>query len=45
MRGAIRLAEIGPELNTVGDRGFTGQLAERWEWAADSMSIVFPLDR
>ena len=39
-----RLAEIGPELNTVGDRGFTPRLAERWEWAADSLSIVFHLD-
>ena len=39
-----RLAEIGPDLNTVGDRGFTPRLAERWEWAPDSMSITFHLD-
>ena len=39
-----RLAEIGPELNTVGDRGFTPRLARRWEWAQDSMSIAFHLD-
>jgi len=39
-----RLAEIGPELRTVGDRGFTPRLAQRWEWAPDSMSIVFHLD-
>jgi peptide/nickel transport system substrate-binding protein len=39
-----RLAEIGDDLNTVGDKGFKKQLAERWEWAADSMSIVFHLD-
>jgi peptide/nickel transport system substrate-binding protein len=39
-----RLAEIGDDLNTVGDRGFRKQLAERWEWAPDSLSIVFHLD-
>lgn len=39
-----RLAEIGPDLNTVGDRGYTPRLAQRWEWASDSMSIVFHLD-
>lgn len=39
-----RLAEIGPELGTVGDRGFTPRLAHRWEWARDSMSIAFHLD-
>ena len=38
------LAAIGPELNTVGDAGFTPQLARRWEWAADSLSIAFELD-
>lgn len=39
-----RLAEIGPALNTIGDAGFTPELAQRWEWAADSMAIVFHLD-
>jgi peptide/nickel transport system substrate-binding protein len=39
-----RLAEIGPDMNAVGDRGFTPRLAQRWEWAADSMSIAFMLD-
>jgi peptide/nickel transport system substrate-binding protein len=39
-----RLAEIGDDLNTVGDKGFRKQLAERWEWAPDSLSIVFHLD-
>lgn len=39
-----RLAEIGPDLNTVGDRGYAPRLAQRWEWARDSMSIVFHLD-
>ncbi len=36
-----RLAEIGPDLNSVSDKGFTPQLAERWEWAPDSLSIAF----
>jgi peptide/nickel transport system substrate-binding protein len=39
-----RLAEIGDDLNTVGDRGFKRQLAERWEWAPDSLSIILHLD-
>jgi peptide/nickel transport system substrate-binding protein len=39
-----RLAEIGDDLNTVGDKGFRKQLAERWEWTPDSLAIVFYLD-
>jgi len=39
-----RLAEIGDDLSTLGDKGFTPQLAERWEWAPDSMSIAFHLN-
>lgn len=39
-----RLAEIGPDLNTIGDRGFQPRLARRWEWAPDSLSIAFHLD-
>jgi peptide/nickel transport system substrate-binding protein len=39
-----RLAEIGPDLNTIGDRGFQPRLAQKWTWAADSMSIAFSLD-
>src|SRR5215218_1048326 len=39
-----RLAEIGPEMNIVGDRGFEPRLAERWEWATDSLSIRFRLN-
>lgn len=38
------LADVGPELNTVGDKGFTPRLADRWEWAADSLSIAFHID-
>ena len=39
-----RLATIGPGLNTVGDKGFTPQLAKSWTWASDSLSIAFSLD-
>src|SRR5215207_8373129 len=39
-----RLAEIGDDLNTVGDAGFRKVLAERWEWAPDSLSIAFHLN-
>ncbi|MGI9078609.1 MAG: peptide ABC transporter substrate-binding protein [Gemmatimonadaceae bacterium] len=36
-----RLAEPSPALNTVGDDGFTGELAEKWSWSPDSLSIAF----
>ena len=39
-----RLAEIGADLNIVGDAGFKPQLARRWTWADDSLSIAFELD-
>jgi peptide/nickel transport system substrate-binding protein len=38
-----RLAEPGDEMNTRGDGGFIPELAERWTWAPDSMSIAFHL--
>jgi len=39
-----RLAEIGQDLATVGDKGFTPLLAKSWTWAPDSLSIAFSLD-
>lgn len=39
-----RLAEIGPELETNGDAGFTPRLAQSWAWSADSLSIAFTLN-
>ena len=39
-----RLADIGDDLNSVGDRGFKPQLAERWDWAPDSLSIAFHIN-
>lgn len=38
-----RLAEIGDDLNTIGDRGFRPELARSWRWAPDSLSIAFSL--
>jgi peptide/nickel transport system substrate-binding protein len=38
------LAEIGPDLNTVGDKGWIPRLAQSWTWSSDSMSIAFHLD-
>jgi len=38
------LADIGPSLNTVGDAGFTPRLADRWVWAADSLSVAFHIN-
>lgn len=38
-----RLAEIGPELNTIGTEGFTPMLAREWRWGDDSLSITFTL--
>src|SRR5687768_240355 len=39
-----RLAEIGPDMNALGGRGFTPRLARSWQWAPDSMSIAFAID-
>jgi peptide/nickel transport system substrate-binding protein len=38
------LADVGPGMNTIGDAGFVPQLAERWEWSDDSLSIAFHLN-
>ena len=39
-----RLAEIGDEMSTIGDKGFKPQLAESWQWSADSLSIAFRIN-
>jgi peptide/nickel transport system substrate-binding protein len=35
------LADLGSDLNTLGDAGFTPRLAESWQWSRDSLSIAF----
>lgn len=39
-----RLAVIGDSLSIVNDAGFTPQLADRWTWGPDSLSISFHLN-
>ena len=39
----LKLADVGPGLNTVGDAGFVPQLADRWTWR-DSLTVAFHLD-
>jgi peptide/nickel transport system substrate-binding protein len=38
------LADVGPELQTIGDAGFVPRLATRWTWSVDSSSVDFHLD-
>jgi len=38
------LADVGPGMNTIGDAGFRPQLAERWTWSRDSLSIAFHIN-
>ena len=38
------LADLGNNLNTVGDAGFKPHLATSWTWSPDSLSIAFLLD-
>src|SRR4051812_4237487 len=39
-----RLADMGDDMNTVGDKGFTPHLADSWDWSRDSLSIAFHLN-
>src|SRR5438105_13212302 len=38
------LAEIGPQLNIVGDGGFKPALADSCRWSPDSLSIALHID-
>ena len=38
------LADVGPNLNTVGDVGFTPRLADRWRWSPDSSWVAFHIN-
>jgi peptide/nickel transport system substrate-binding protein len=38
------LAEPKTPMSTTGDAGFGPQLATRWQWAPDSLSIAFSID-
>ena len=39
----LKLADIGPLGNTIGEAGFEPQLADRWRWA-DSLTLRFHID-
>ena len=39
-----RLADLGDDVNTIGDRGFRPHLARSWVWSKDSLQIAFTLD-
>lgn len=39
----LRLADLGPEVQTVGDKGFVPRLARSWE-RRDKLTLVFELD-
>src|SRR5262245_11514937 len=39
----LRLADLGPEMRTVGDDGFIPRLARKWE-RRDRVTLVFELD-
>src|SRR6202022_4524811 len=38
------LADVGPEMNTSGEKGFRAQLTDGWRWSADSLSLAFHLN-
>jgi peptide/nickel transport system substrate-binding protein len=35
------LADVGPEMNTRGEKGFRLQLTDGWRWSSDSLSLAF----
>ncbi|HVF39753.1 MAG TPA: peptide ABC transporter substrate-binding protein [Gemmatimonadaceae bacterium] len=37
------LAEVGRDMNVIGDAGFRPQLARDWRWSSDSLAITFRL--
>jgi peptide/nickel transport system substrate-binding protein len=38
------LADVGPEMNTRGDKGFRPQLTDGWRWSSDSLSLSFHIN-
>jgi peptide/nickel transport system substrate-binding protein len=39
----LKLADIGPDANTIGDKGFEPGLAAKWEWTTP-LTLTFHLD-
>jgi peptide/nickel transport system substrate-binding protein len=38
------LADVGPGMNTRGDKGFLPQLTDGWRWSSDSLSLTFHIN-
>jgi peptide/nickel transport system substrate-binding protein len=38
------LADVGPEMNTRGEKGFRAQLTDGWRWSPDSLSLAFHIN-
>src|SRR5215207_6753309 len=38
------LADVGPQLNTIGDAQFRPRLADTWQWFNDSLAIAFHIN-
>src|SRR6185437_9195886 len=38
------LADVGPSLDTRDEIAYRRQLAERWQWSADSLSLSFHIN-
>lgn len=38
------LADVGPEMNTRGEKGFRPQLTDSWRWSNDSLSLAFHIN-
>jgi peptide/nickel transport system substrate-binding protein len=38
------LADVGPEMNTRGEKGFRPQLTDGWRWSPDSLALAFHLN-
>jgi peptide/nickel transport system substrate-binding protein len=38
------LADVGPEMNTRGEKGFRPQLTDGWRWSPDSLSLAFHIN-
>lgn len=37
------LADVGPELNTLDEKAFRPDLADRWRWSSDSLTLAFQI--
>src|SRR5512132_2151719 len=38
------LADVGPDLDTRNEKGFRREIADSWEWSADSLTLTFHIN-